>query len=411
MAAIDDARDQQIAELTAQIDVLTARLDALGEVPAGQGSRRGRRRAGPDVDARPSAPLSRRGLVKLGGAAAAGVGIAAVSSALRPVAANATTGSMQFGSTNNAGTSYTDLSSTNQFYTLGVYTGSSGGAAIDAACGAGAVAVRAWNRSSSSYLGVGAAAVQAISEGPARGVHATSLNGTGVYGVSTHYLGTGADYTAGVVGESKELSGVVGVSLQDLGVHGITTSGKAGVYGETASGEAGVHGKTQSAGGVGVFGDGVYNAIGVYGHSGNSHGVQGVANEGVGVYGLALNPGGIGVQGIGASSHGVHGLVGSPATAPSSYAQAAVFGQAAGGLAALRGVAASGAGLNAVSTAGYGAALTGGRAPLRLVPASTAGAPASGSHLLGELYVDKNGVLYLCTVAGAPGTWKRVSLS
>jgi hypothetical protein len=42
------------------------------------------------------------------------------------------------------------------------------------------------------------------------------------------------------------------------------------------------------------------------------------------------------------------------------------------------------------------------------VPAGVAGPPTSGTHGQGELYVDVNGLLYLCTVAGSPGTWQQI---
>ena len=59
---------------------------------------------------------------------------------------------------------------------------------------------------------------------------------------------------------------------------------------------------------------------------------------------------------------------------------------------------------------GYGAEFTGTKAPLRLVPAGTVGAPTGGSHAAGELLVDANGALFVCVAAGSPGTWKRALL-
>jgi hypothetical protein len=72
---------------------------------------------------------------------------------------------------------------------------------------------------------------------------------------------------------------------------------------------------------------------------------------------------------------------------------------------------AGGVGVQGVSTKGYGLVAGGGRAPLRLLPASTAGAPTSASdpHLLGEVYVDSGGVIYQCVAAGTPGTWLRMA--
>ena len=62
-------------------------------------------------------------------------------------------------------------------------------------------------------------------------------------------------------------------------------------------------------------------------------------------------------------------------------------------------------GVFASSTEGYGLVATGGLAPIWIRPAAASGAPTSGTHALGELYVDTNGVLYRCVTAGTPGTW------
>lgn len=60
------------------------------------------------------------------------------------------------------------------------------------------------------------------------------------------------------------------------------------------------------------------------------------------------------------------------------------------------------------SDSGYGVSATGGRAPLLLVPAASPGAPTTGSHVVGELYVDSNGVFFGCVAAGTPGTWRSL---
>jgi hypothetical protein len=70
--------------------------------------------------------------------------------------------------------------------------------------------------------------------------------------------------------------------------------------------------------------------------------------------------------------------------------------------------AGSGPGVEGKSTSGYGVQAQGGLAPLLLTPAVTAGAPTTGTHAVGELYVDANGVVFSCQAAGAPGTWVPV---
>jgi hypothetical protein len=57
-----------------------------------------------------------------------------------------------------------------------------------------------------------------------------------------------------------------------------------------------------------------------------------------------------------------------------------------------------------------GGRFAGGKAPIRLVPALTPGAPTAGAHEVGELYVDSQGRLFICTGAGGPGTWALVGL-
>jgi len=42
------------------------------------------------------------------------------------------------------------------------------------------------------------------------------------------------------------------------------------------------------------------------------------------------------------------------------------------------------------------------------VPTTTVGPPASGSHVLNELWKDALGGWWKCTVAGTPGTWKQI---
>lgn len=52
--------------------------------------------------------------------------------------------------------------------------------------------------------------------------------------------------------------------------------------------------------------------------------------------------------------------------------------------------------------------LTGAANPTRIVGATATGAPASGTFELGDLAVTQNGHVFVCTVAGTPGTWVDV---
>ncbi len=54
------------------------------------------------------------------------------------------------------------------------------------------------------------------------------------------------------------------------------------------------------------------------------------------------------------------------------------------------------------------AALTGATQAARFVGATTSGAPASGTFAVGDVVVARDGHVFVCTVAGSPGTWVDV---
>lgn len=54
---------------------------------------------------------------------------------------------------------------------------------------------------------------------------------------------------------------------------------------------------------------------------------------------------------------------------------------------------------------GYPLGLTGATAATRYVGATASGAPASGTFSIGDFIIDRSGSVYVCTVAGSPGTW------
>lgn len=57
---------------------------------------------------------------------------------------------------------------------------------------------------------------------------------------------------------------------------------------------------------------------------------------------------------------------------------------------------------------GYPLGLTGATAATRYVGATASGAPASGTFAVGDFAIDQTGSVYICTVAGTPGTWVQV---
>ena len=152
--------------------------------------------------------------------------------------------------------------------------------------------------------------------------------------------------------------------------HGLSVESVSG-YGVMATGAyAGVFGDTNSSDGVGV--EGIGRTDGAIGVSGSAQGASG-----------------IGVSGTCALGVGVYGLTG-----PFSGTVAAPEHVAVAGLCR--------------DDVGLAASLEGGRAPLRLVPMATVGAPTSGDHVAGEILVDANGVLFYCRTAGTPGSWIQV---
>jgi hypothetical protein len=70
----------------------------------------------------------------------------------------------------------------------------------------------------------------------------------------------------------------------------------------------------------------------------------------------------------------------------------------------------SNTGVAGIASEGVGGLFAGKEAPIRMLAASTAGAPTTGAHHKGELYVDSQGLLFYCTADGTPGTWKKVHL-
>jgi hypothetical protein len=54
---------------------------------------------------------------------------------------------------------------------------------------------------------------------------------------------------------------------------------------------------------------------------------------------------------------------------------------------------------------GYPLGLTGATAATRFVGGTASGAPASGTFAIGDFVIDQTGKVYVCTVAGTPGTW------
>jgi hypothetical protein len=246
-----------------------------------------------------------------------------------------------------------------------------------------------------------------------------SKGGIGVHGISENVGVAIDDSSVGVMGEcTGKNPGVKGKSLGGIGVVGESLS-EAGVSGSSDTNDA-VQGHCKVAGRSGVWGDNTTKGFGVSGSSVGGTGVWGRdTNGGSGV--LGTSDGGIGVLGqcrsLGTPTTGGkanHGVVGRTDGIGMSGVRGenigiggeGVFGKSQNG-SGVRGECPEGQGITGQSQHGYGGMFEGGLAPIRLTPAVTNGPPTTGSHNIGEFFVDASGVLFFFTV---PGVWKRVQL-
>ncbi|MBV9169203.1 MAG: hypothetical protein JOZ81_03860 [Chloroflexi bacterium] len=208
------------------------------------------------------------------------------------------------------------------------------------------------------------------------GVQGTSGSGPGVQARSQ--TGIGLDASGGLVGISAEVNQVPGTSTPPTG--SIAVAAGAAETGVNATG-------TKTA---------------VKAFSNNGSGVDATSNNGDGVFATGHGQFGTGVLGsgddVGVQGNGIN--VGVDGNSPN--------GDAVSGFSSIGGTGVFGESVN-----GLGAEFKGGEAPVRLDPGTTAGAPTSGTHKRGELYVDSQGQLFLCvadSTSGNAGTWKQVVL-
>ena len=279
----------------------------------------------------------------------------------------------------------------------------------------------------------------------------TTSGDIGLYGVSSTASGQLAGDSAGVVGDSSDTFGVIGLTSATgyAGVYGVNSGdGSSGVYGADSSPDGGRGVVGQSSNGTGVLGNATsgvgvlgwsgpqtridYTTAGVVGDTRLTTGVLGLSGQVNGVHGIADGSSGLtsytpaGVVGESATTPGVtglstagYGVVGLSQGSAGVYGTSDVDGAPGGGVvgvdtsttgsSGVSGQSTTGTGVTAVSTDGYGTVTTGGLAPLLLTPASSAGAPTTGAHMVGELYTDSAGSLFYCVAHGTPGTWLQVA--
>ncbi len=176
--------------------------------------------------------------------------------------------------------------------------------------------------------------------------------GTALYGFGGNGIASVTDAGAGLVSGS-------GTNLP-----GHFSTG-AWFYGHWASDGTGY--------GAGLVTYGGGSGYGVYAQGGNGTTATPRVNGGVGVYGYS-GPGSVGGY-----------FVGDPYNV---NAGATAHGLFAGG-----------------NSTGVGAWFAGGRAQVQLVPSGGTGAPTTGAHFRGDLYMDAQAVIWVCIVTGTPGTF------
>ena len=156
--------------------------------------------------------------------------------------------------------------------------------------------------------------------------------------------------------------------------------------------------------------DGFVTSAGVTGrHHEDGVGVEGRSAKGDGVWGRAFVAGKAAVRAEGYSEASGLNVTAGPTTAPA--ATVALTNTAATGPALKAENAGWGVGADISSVLGVGVRAKGAKAAILLVPQGRVGPPTANNHRMGELLVDRNGNLWLCTVAGTPGTWRQIAFA
>jgi hypothetical protein len=162
-----------------------------------------------------------------------------------------------------------------------------------------------------------------------------------------------------------------------------------------------------------------HGRIGVYGEGRDSYpgdtaddpppprdttGVKGLGDTGV--WGISERLGWSGVYGQHTGRGGGYGVVGDGRGAHAGVLGRNSHRRGAAGVIG-DGSGSGGAGVLGRNTSGYGGQFEGGKAQLKLTPGATVGLPTTGEHTKGEIYMDSEATLFVCTDDGTPGSWKR----
>jgi hypothetical protein len=236
-------------------------------------------------------------------------------------------------------------------------------------------------------------------------------------------LGFGNDASTTTVLQNEGVVTGIAMLRVSANVAGNTNS-TDGVQGFGSGTRFGLYGLGGPTGGIGVYGDGgVTNGRGVHGAGkGTGAGVfgSGGTTSGFGVHGVGGAPNGVGVAGAGLGTGSGIECQGGTSAGLGIFARGGTgggtgvygWGNTVGAGVTGEGGAASGTGVEAYGGAPNGVGLYattfGTGAQLLLQPKASAGPPASAAHAKGEVVLDANAVVWVCTAAGTPGTWERL---
>jgi hypothetical protein len=371
----------------------------------------------PPTEEKPKGRASRRTLLKLGGAAAA-AGVAAAVAGTGTAQAHSNAATFQQSAT---GFGNVAIEGDGTTAAVGV-TGTSDNASGEFGPSTNAVGVYG---SSANYIGVKGYTPAASGYGiwgsndPGIGVYGSSTGNVGVSGYSANYVGVqgqgngsngvGGWFTGGRAALALGAGSVPGAPTSGghfagdvyldstLTIWVCTTSGTPGWWTRLVRAPSGGNlvETASGSGNVAIEGDGTSGAYGVKGTSDTNYGVTGQSTSSYGVYGTSGS--GAGVYGYSAGSYGVEGF--------------SVNGVGARGYSTnsvgMMGYSQGYHGVDGISLPNYGGWFHGPLAQIFLDPGGTAGAPTSGTHSVGEMYLGSGGTVWVCTANGAPGTWVR----
>jgi hypothetical protein len=254
---------------------------------------------------------------------------------------------------------------------------------------------------------IGVDAFGGTSDGTGAAVQAKAISGTGVDASSAKAIAVKASgQTVGLQARAKGTDQSIGIAIDADGNKTGVKASSFEVAVDASSQATGVKsfGSTTGVRAISNTSTGV-NASGrtAVKATGQTTGVNAAAQDGV-----AVSAAGNGEFGIGVGATGTYAGVNANSLNGDGI-QSSANGTGIGVAANSR----DGLGVAGHSTNGLGAEFSGGKAPIRLVPSGAPGAPTSGTHKRGELYVDSQGTLFLCvadSVGNTAGTWRKVHL-